>query len=103
MKDIVQTRLFINYDDLCELVGDTKHSFRTFHFTTEVRNDSYVSIDLSDWKLNSLIEDLEMDYAINYSYYGSDWREQFENSIKLINILREEYGIKTNVLTYISW
>ena len=103
MKDIVQTRLFINYDDLCELVGDTKHSFRTFHFTTEVRNDSYVSIDLSDWNLNTLVEDLEMDYAINYSYYGSDWHEQFENSIKLINILREEYGIKTNVLTYISW
>ena len=73
MKDIVQTRLFINYDDLCELVGDTKHSFRTFHFTTEVRNDSYVSIDLSDWNLNTLVEDLEMDYAINYSYYGSDW------------------------------
>ena len=103
MKVIVQTRLFINYDDLCELVGDTKHRLDTFYFTTEVRNDSYVSLDLSDWRLNDLAEDLEMDYAHNYSYYGSNWHEQFENSIKLINILREEYGIKTSVLTYISW
>ena len=103
MKDIVQTCLFINYDDLCELVGDTKHSFDTFHFTTEVKNGSYVSLDLSDWTLNDLAEKLKIDYTFNYSYYGRNWREQFENSIKLINILREEYKIKTSILTYITW
>ena len=103
MKDIVQTRLFIYYNDLCELVGDKEHRLDTFYFTTEVKNGSYVSLDLSDWKLNDLAERLKINYTFNSSYYGSNWREQFENSIKLINILRKEYGIKTSVLTYISW
>ena len=103
MKDIVQTRLFIEYGELCELVGDNHHSFRTFPFTTDVANDSYVSVDLSDSNLNYLAKDLLENPHINYKWYGEDWQEQFENYIKLIHILREEHGIKTNVLTYISW
>lgn len=98
-NELVKSIKFIELDDLCELIG-IKPSCSAFLATINCENGSYVSIDCSDYYLEELYN-LEA-YNI-YKYYDAEWLEKYNNEIKLIETLRETYGIRDIVLTYISW
>lgn len=98
-NELVKSIKFIELDDLCELIG-IKYSCSAFLATTNCENDSYVSIDCSDSYLEELYH-LET-YNIR-KYYDAEWLEKYDNEIKLIETLREIYGIRDTVLTYIPW
>lgn len=94
---------FIELRDLCELIG-IKHSCSAFLSTFHSENNTYVPIDCSDYRLEELY-DIETydDTWFMRGYYGKKWREKYNNEVKLIETLRETYGICDTILTYVSW
>ena len=102
-NELVKPVKFIELDDLCELIG-IKHTCSAFLATTNCANDTYVSIDCSDYHLEKLY-DIETydDFCSMRECYGVKWREKYNNEIKLIETLRGTYGIRDTVLTYVSW
>ena len=102
-NELVKPIKFIELDDLCELIG-IPYSCSPFLSTTNSANDNYVSIDCSDYYLEELEDNFNDDEAmVMREMYGSRWREKYNNEIKLIKILRDTYGIRDTVLTYVSW
>lgn len=103
-NELVKSYKFIEFDDLCELVG-VKNGLRSFCFPVEHGNDTFVPIHCDDYSLEQLYDDLDTNDDSSYmsDYYGKNWHERYENEIKLIEILRHAYGIRDTVLTYISW
>ncbi len=102
-NELVKPIKFIELDDLCELIG-IPYSCSPFLSTTNSANDNYVSIDCSDYYLEELEDNFNDDETmIMREMYGSRWREKYNNEIKLIKILRNTYGIRDTVLTYVSW
>lgn len=93
---------FIELRDLCELIG-IKYSCSAF-LSTSRANDTYVPIDCSDHRLEELY-DIETydDTWFMRGCYGKKWREKYNNEVKLIETLRETYGIRDTILTYVSW
>ena len=103
-NELVKSYKFIEFDDLCELIG-VKNGLRSFCFPEEQGNDTFVPIYCDDYSLEELYNELNInDNDILYTkYYKKNWRERYKNEIKLIETLRENYGIRDTVLTYISW
>lgn len=102
-NELVQAYKFIEFDDLCELVGLTfSQGIRQFTFACNSPNDSYAVIDCSDYGYQDKCEDLA--YHEDYPHHNSESLiSKIKNDIKLIEILRNQYGIRDTVLTYISW
>ena len=98
-NELVKSYKFIKFDDLCELIGLTFSEGLSYYATS---NDSYVAIDCSDYGYQNKYEDLA--YYEDYPHHNSEHLiSKIKNDIKLIEILRNTYGIRDTVLTYISW
>ena len=102
-NELVKPVKFIELDDLCDLIG-IEHSCAAFLSVSHSANDTYVSIDCSDYHLKELYNlETYNDFQVMREYYGVKWRERYNNEVKLIETLRDTYGIRDTVLTYISW
>ena len=86
----------ISVDDVEEMTGIR---WDYFYFTQGAGNDAYQVLDLEDWYIEELEEELKSEY-IPYKNYHRD----IANQLKLIHILRDEYKVKEDqVLIWVSW
>lgn len=86
---------YIDADDIRELTG--KH-WSDFEFAQLAENDSYARLDCSDAGLEELYEDQEWEAGKCGGRY-----ERITNQIKLVEILRKQYGFMFEILVWISW
>lgn len=86
---------YIDTDDIRELTG--KH-WTHFEFAQMAENDSYVRLDCSDAGLEELYEDQEWEAGKCGGRY-----ERITNQIKLVEILRKQYGFMFEILVWVSW
>lgn len=86
---------YIDADDIHELTG--KH-WSDFEFAQMAENDSYVRLDCSDAGLEELYEDQEWEAGKCGGRY-----ERITNQIKLVEILRKQYGFMFEILVWVSW
>lgn len=86
---------YIDADDIRELTG--KH-WSDFEFAQMAENDSYVRLDCSDAGLEELYEDQEWEAGKCGGRY-----ERITNQIKLVEILRKQYGFMFEILVWVSW
>lgn len=86
---------YIDTDDIRELTG--KH-WTHFEFAQMAENDSYVRLDCSDAGLEKLYEDQEWEAGKCGGRY-----ERITNQIKLVEILRKQYGFMFEILVWVSW
>ena len=106
----IKTAHYITCDDVEKLTG--KH-WGDFEFAYMTENDAYQILDCSDWYLEELYEEFEdvkdeIDFNENDKnvsrYHKRDCRAvRLKNQIKLVEILRKDYGIRDSILIWISW
>lgn len=109
----LKTAYYIDTDDVKELTGE---HWGEFEFAQMAENDSYQILNCADWYLEELYEDLE--WEINkegmnpedfedeeeYKWHRRHCRAvRLKNQIKLVEILRKDYGCRDTVLIWISW
>ena len=103
----LKTVPYITTDDVEELTG-IRWDF--FEFAQMAENDSYQILNCSDWYLEEMYEEYE-DTKDELDAFGEDdeWGRnhchpnRIKNQIKLIEILRKQYGCRDTVLIWISW
>ena len=73
-------------------------------------NDSYQILNCSDWYLEEMYEEYEdtkdeLDAFDEDDEWGRNhcYPNRIKNQIKLIEILRKQYGCRDTVLIWISW
>ena len=86
---------YIDADDIRELTG--KH-WSDFEFAQMAENNSYVRLDCSDAGLEELYEDQEWEAGKCGGRY-----ERITNQIKLVEILRKQFGFMFEILVWVSW
>ena len=104
---------YITCDDVEKLTG--KH-WGDFKFAQSVENDSYQILCCADWYLKELYEELEWEIGDKdmipedfedeeeYEWHLNHSRAaRLKNQIKLVEILRKDYGIRNSILIWISW
>lgn len=102
----------INCDDIKELTG--KHWY-DFEFAEMAENDSYQILPLSDWYVKELAEDIEDELRLEKENLADDYDDyevyrrshsrltKLKNQYELVNILRKDYGLRGQVLIFVSW
>lgn len=108
----LKTEYTINCEDIKELTG--KH-WSDFEFAQMAENDSYQILPLSDWYVEDLAADIEDELrsegenlADDYDDYEAYRRShsrltRLKNQYELVNILRKDYGLREQVLIFVSW
>ena len=102
----LKTVPYITTTDVEELTGIR---WDLFEFAQMAENDSYQILNCSDWYLKDLYEEYEDTKDELKSYTDDDWSFKhcypnlIMNNIKLIEILRNQYGIRDSILIWISW
>lgn len=111
----LKTMTYITCDDVEKLTGA---HFGDFEFSQMAENDSYQILCCDDSTLEELYEDLkwEDDKEGNLTLDDFDGDEddyrrhcrhsracRLRNQIKLVEILRNEYGIRSSICVWISW
>lgn len=105
---------YITCEDIQKLTG--KH-WSDFEFAQLAANDSYQRLDCSDAALEELYEDLEWETGkagltledCDDDQEEYEWRIQrtravrLKNQINLVEILRKQYGVRFEILVWISW
>ena len=94
----------IHCNDIAVLTG--KH-WGDFNFTQSAENDSYQILRLDDIYLEQLKQEIEYEREFEENrIYGCDYKSRLsllKNEYELIKIFREEYGLREQVLVYITW
>lgn len=109
----LKTIPYITTNDVKELTGE---HWGEFEFAQMAENDSYQILNCADGDLEELYEDLEWetgkegmnpeDFEDEEEY---EWRRRhcravrLKNQIKLVEILRKDYGIRDSILIWVSW
>ena len=109
----IKTARYITCDDVEKLTG--KH-WGDFEFAQMAENDAYQVLCCSDWYLEELYEDLEWEtgkegmkpedfedeeeYKLRRRYCRA---VRLKNQIELVEILRNDYGIRDSILIWVSW
>ena len=102
----IKTARYINTNDVETLTGIR---WDLFEFAQMAENDSYQILDCSDEYLEELYEDYEDTKDELEGFTGDDWGfkhcypNRIMNNIKLVEILRKDYGIRDSILIWISW
>lgn len=107
----LKTINYIDADDIKELTG--KH-WSNFEFAQMAENDSYQVLDCSDGSLEELYENISWEAGKRSispeelpedpeEVYGDCYLTRLMNQAKLIEILRKQYGIRFEILVWISW
>ena len=102
----LKTAYYITTDDVEELTGIR---WDLFEFAQMAENDSYQILNCSDWYLEELYEEYEDTKDELEGFAEDDWGfkhcypNRIMNNIKLIEILRKDYGCRDTVLIWISW
>lgn len=108
----LKTVYTINCDDVKELTGAHWHDFE---FSEMAENDSYQILPLDDAYVEELAEDIEDELRSEGERFVDDyddfeaWRRshsrltKLKNQYELVNILRKDYGLRDQVLVFISW
>ena len=86
---------YITSEDAEKLVGV---HFSQFEFTQTAENGSYVQLDCSDASLEELYEEQEWETGKYSGRY-----ERITNQIRLVEILRKQYGLMYEILVYVAW
>ena len=94
-KITIQNMPYITSEDAETLVGV---HFSKFEFTQMAENGSFVRLDCSDAGLEELYEDQEWEAGKCGGRY-----ERITNQIKLVEILRKQYGLMYEILVYVAW
>jgi hypothetical protein len=85
----------VDIDDICKELG---LHMSDFEFTQMVENDSYVTFDCSDERVEELSEELEWEKDNGNTRYFN----RISNDYALMNLLRAQ-GIFDSALIYVSW
>lgn len=85
----------VDMDDICKELG---LHMSDFEFTQMVENDSYVTFDCSDERVEELSEELEL----KKDKCDTRYFNRISNDYALINLLRAQ-GILEYTLIYVSW
>ena len=105
----LKTEYTINCDDVKELTG--KH-WSDFEFAQMAENDSYQILPLGDWYVEELAEDIEDELRLENENLADDYEAyphshsrltRLKNQYELVNILRKDYGLREQVLIFVSW
>ena len=110
----LKTAYYINTDDVKELTGE---HWGDFEFAQMAENDSYAILCLEDWYLEELYEEYEDEVRKEGDLTIADFEDEDEfnwhrrncyavrlkNQIKLVEILRKDFGLRDSVLIWISW
>jgi hypothetical protein len=109
----IKTAQYINNNDVEKLTG--KH-WSDFEFAQMAENDAYQTLYCDDGYLEELYEDLEDETSkegmkledfedeAEYEWHHRRCRAtRLKNQIELIEILRNDYGIRDSILIWISW
>ena len=110
----LKTAYYINTDDVKELTGE---HWGDFEFAQMVENDSYAILCLEDWYLEELYEEYEDEVRQEGELTAADFEDEddfnwhhrncyavrLKNQIKLIEILRKDFGLRDSVLIWVSW
>ena len=91
----IRMRPTVDMDDICKELG---LHMSDFEFTQMVENDSYVTFDCSDERVEELSEELEWEKDKGNTHYFN----RISNDYALINLLRAQ-GILEYTLIYVSW
>ena len=95
-----KTEYTINCNDIKELTG--KH-WSDFEFAEMAENDSYQILPLGDWYVEELAEDIEDELRSEGENLANSRLTRLKNQYELVNILRKDYGLREQVLIFISW
>lgn len=105
----IKTTQYITCDDVEKLTG--KH-WSDFEFAQMAENDAYQILCCTDGDLEELYEDFKWEID-KEGMTAEDFEEEYncchcravrlKNQIKLIEILRKDYGIQDSILIWISW
>lgn len=85
----------IDMDDICKELG---LHMSDFECTQMVENDSYITFDCSDERVEELSEELEREKDKGDTHYFS----RISNDYALVNLLRAQ-GILEYALIYVCW
>ena len=107
----LKTAYYINTDDVEELTGE---HWEDFEFAQMAENDSYAILCLEDWYLEELYEKYEDEVRREGELTIADSEDEgrhccncyavrLKNQIKLVEILRKDFGLRDSVLIWISW
>jgi hypothetical protein len=80
--------------DICEHFNT---HISDYEFCQEVANDGYVSLDLSDYNVEDLAEDIRWQEGKD-----SDLQERLQNDLALVEYFRN-IGYRDSILVYVSW
>ena len=110
----LKTIPYITTDDVKELTGE---HWGEFEFAQMAENDSYQTLDCADGYLEELYEDLAYEEKEENQRTIEDFEDEEEyerhkrhcrvvrlkNQIKLVEILRKDYGVRDSILIWVSW
>ena len=91
----ITMRPTINMDEICEIL---KCHLSDFECTQMVENDSYITFDCSDERVEELSEELEWEKDNGNTRYFN----RISNDYALVNLLRAQ-GVFDSALIYVSW
>ena len=110
----LKTAYYINTNDVEELTGE---HWENFEFAQMAENDSYTTLYLGDWYLEELYEEYEDEIRKEGELTITDFEDEddfnwyrrncyavrLKNQIKLVEILRKDFGLRDSILIWISW
>lgn len=91
----ITMRPTIDMDDICKELG---LHMSDFECTQMVENDSYITFDCSDERVEELSEELEWEKDNGNTRYFN----RISNDYALVNLLRAQ-GVFDSALIYVSW
>lgn len=89
------TMEYIRATDAAKAIGCR---WSDFNFTEECENDSFVELDLSDWK----VEELEADIKWYENKIEDKYCQRLKNDLALVNYLRSR-GYPNSIKVLVSW
>lgn len=110
----LKTMTYITTDDVEKLTGA---HWGDFEFSQLAENGSYAALGCCDSDLEELYEDFEYEDRKEGNLTVADFEDEDEynwhcrhsratrlkNQIKLVETLRKEYGVRSDICVWISW
>ena len=90
----IQICQYVRMSDVCEHFNTR---IRDYEFCQEVENDSYVSLDLSDYAVEELAESIRWEEGKDIRY-----QKRLQNDLALVEYFRN-IGYRDSILVYVSW
>lgn len=90
----IQICQYADMDNICEHFNT---HMSDYEFCQEVENDGYVSLDLSDYAVEELVESIRWEEGKDVHY-----QKRLKNDLALVEYFRN-IGYRDSILIYVSW